>query len=346
MRLNWKSAAKTSLMGFAGLALLGGAMNSAHAWEPTKKLEIVTHVATGSSTYAFAKAVEKAIKKYLKHGVKVRSIRGARGDRARRHLRLKNAGNNHMMQVITPSQVNNPILGKQETRPWHFEPLAVMVVTPLLFTVNAKESRFGKGPYKSMKEVFSHAKKMPSKLIHGGNSMGTVASLVHIMIERELGLKMTFTPFQSVGITELLGNHIDFIMQNPAQVNSLVKAGRFKIIGASEKLGSYPNVKTYAEQGFKFKVLKQYRGLWMPKGVSKEAVKYWMSVLNKVRKDKDFVGYVTKNNLTPLWTTRGDLAKMLKGEFDAYWKLDHELNLIGKKIKKMGKKKKKKKKSS
>ena len=67
---------------------------------------------------------------------------------------------------------------------------------------------------------------------------------------------------------------------------------------------------------FKFKVLKQYRGLWMPKGVSKEAVKYWMGVLDKVRKDKDFVGYVTKNNLTPLWNTRGDLAKMLKGEFD------------------------------
>ncbi|MGY8992135.1 MAG: tripartite tricarboxylate transporter substrate-binding protein [Rhodospirillales bacterium] len=346
MRSYLKTTAKFGLVGFAGLALMGGTMNVAQAWEPSKKLEIVTHVATGSSTYAFAKAVEKSIKKQLKHGVKVKSIRGARGDRARRHLRIKNKGNNHMMQVITPSQVNNPILGKQETRPWHFEPLAVMVVTPLLFTVNAKESRFGKGPYKSMKEVFAHAKKMPSKLIHGGNSMGTVASLVHIMIERELGLKMTFTPFQSVGITELLGNHIDFIMQNPAQVNSLVKAGRFKIIGASEKLGGYPNVKTYAEQGFKFTVLKQYRGLWMPKGVSKEAVKYWMGVLQKVRKDKDFLGYVTKNNLTPVWTPRAKLAKMLKNEFDAYWKLDHELNLIGKKIKKMGKKKKKKKKSS
>ena len=176
--------------------------------------------------------------------------------------------------------------------------------------------------------------------------MGTVASLVHIMIQNELGIKMTFTPFESVGITELLGGHIDFIMQNPAQVNSLVKAGRFRILGASEKLGSYPNVKTYEELGYKFKVLKQYRGLWMPKGVKKEAIKYWMSILKKVRDDKDFTDYVKKNNLTPLWTTRGKLAKMLKEEFDAYWELDHKLNLIGKKIKKMGKKKKKKKKSS
>ncbi|MEL0106586.1 MAG: tripartite tricarboxylate transporter substrate-binding protein [Rhodospirillaceae bacterium] len=346
MRFSLKTTAKLSLVGFAGLALMGGTMDAAHAWKPSKKLEIVTHVATGSSTYAFAKAVEKSIKKQLKHGVKVTSIRGARGDRARRHLRIKNKGNNHMMQVITPSQVNNPILAEQKTRPWHFEPLAVMVVTPLLFTVNAKESRFGKGPYKSMKQVFDIAKKKPMKLIHGGNSMGTVASLVHIMIEKELGIKMTFTPFESVGITELLGNHIDFIMQNPAQVNNLVKAGRFKILGASEKLGGYPNVKTYAEQGFNFKVLKQYRGLWMPKGVSKEAIKYWMAALQKVRKDKDFVNYVTKNNLTAVWTPRAKLAKMLKEEFDAYWELDHKLNLIGKKIKKMGKKKKKKKKSS
>lgn len=84
----------------------------------------------------------------------------------------------------------------------------------------------------------------------------------------------------------------------------------------------------------------------MPKGVSKEAIKYWMAALQKVRKDKDFVNYVTKNNLTAVWTPRAKLAKMLKEEFDAYWELDHKLNLIGKKIKKMGKKKKKKKKSS
>ena len=57
MRSYLKTTAKVGLMGFAGLALLGGTMNSSHAWKPSKKLEIVTHVATGSSTYAFAKAV-------------------------------------------------------------------------------------------------------------------------------------------------------------------------------------------------------------------------------------------------------------------------------------------------
>ena len=95
MRSYLKTTAKFGLAGFAGLALIGGTMNAAQAWKPSKKLEIVTHVATGSSTYAFAKAVEKSIKKQLKHGVKVKSIRGARGDRARRHLRIKNKGNNH-----------------------------------------------------------------------------------------------------------------------------------------------------------------------------------------------------------------------------------------------------------
>ena len=61
MRFSLKTTAKLSLVGFAGLALMGGTMDAAHAWKPSKKLEIVTHVATGSSTYAFAKAVEKSV---------------------------------------------------------------------------------------------------------------------------------------------------------------------------------------------------------------------------------------------------------------------------------------------
>jgi len=107
---------KYGVLGVASMAILASAAAEA-AWKPSKQLEILTHVRTTSSTYRFAKAVEKAAKPMLKKGVKVLSIRGARGDRARRHLSIKNKANNHMMQVITPSQVNNPILAKQKNPP-------------------------------------------------------------------------------------------------------------------------------------------------------------------------------------------------------------------------------------
>ncbi|MGY8991387.1 MAG: hypothetical protein ACKVHL_07340, partial [Rhodospirillales bacterium] len=215
MNKTFQMTVKYSMVGIASMVLLASAAAEA-AWKPSKKLEILTHVRTTSSTYRFAKAVQQAMKPMLKNGVKVLSIRGARGDRARRHLSIKNKGNNHMMQVITPSQVNNPILAKQKSRPWHFTPLALMVVSPNLMTVNSKSS------YKSMKDVMDKACANPGKIIHGGGDFGNVSSLNSILLMRKIKCKWTYTPFDDQGILKLLGNHIDFVMENPGQLLQFV----------------------------------------------------------------------------------------------------------------------------
>lgn len=294
-------------------------------WKPTEPLVIITHVKTTSSTYRFAKAFADALDSVIQTGVKVQSVRGARGDRARREIRIKNADNPYMMQVITPSQVNNPILAEQETRPWMFTPIALVVVSPNLFAVNAES------PYKSMKDVMEKACANPGKVIHGGGDFGNVASLNSILLQRKIGCKITYTPFESQGIVELLGGHIDFVTENPAQLLQYVEAGKVRILAASEKLGQYPNVPTYEEAGYGFPVLKQYRGLWMGKDVNPEAVKFWTGIIDKVVSQPSFQEYVKKNNLTSLDVKGDAVAAILKQDYDNYLKLDQELNLIGKK---------------
>jgi len=313
----------------AALSLVTVAFEDARAdWKPTKQLVIITHVKATSSTYRFARAYADALAKVVPTGAKVESVRGARGDRARREIRLKNADNPYMMQVITPSQVNNPILAVQKSRPWMFTPIALVVVSPNLFAVNAES------PYKSMKQVMDKACAHPGKVIHGGGDFGNVASLNDILLQRKIGCKITYTPFQSQGITELLGGNIDFVTENPAQLLQYVEAGKVRILAASEKLGEYPNVPTYEEAGYGFPVLKQYRGLWMGKDVDPEAVKYWIGIVDKVVNEPSFQKYVKKNNLTLLHLKGKAVAEVLKQDYDNYLKLDQELNLIGKKKKK------------
>lgn len=315
-----------SLYSVVTLSLVIFAADDARAdWKPTKQLVIITHVKTTSSTYRFAKAFADALENVIPTGVKVQSVRGARGDRARREIRVKNADNPYMMQVITPSQVNNPILAEQETRPWMFTPIALVVVSPNLFAVNADS------PYRSMKDVMDKACANPGKVIHGGGDFGNVASLNSILLQRKIGCKITYTPFQSQGITELLGGHIDFVTENPAQLLQYVEAGKMRILAASEKLDQYPDVPTYEEAGYGFPVLKQYRGLWMGKDVDPEAVKYWTGIVDKVVSQPSFQKYVKTNNLTRLDVKGAAVAEVLKQDYDNYLKLDRELNLIGKK---------------
>ena len=83
----------------------------AHSWTPNKEIEIISHAKETSSTYAFARAVAKAIEdeKLLPNGVSVKIVGGARGGKARNYVLNTNA-DPHVMQVLTPSQINNAIL--------------------------------------------------------------------------------------------------------------------------------------------------------------------------------------------------------------------------------------------
>ncbi|MBO42258.1 MAG: hypothetical protein CMM28_00895 [Rhodospirillaceae bacterium] len=327
----FKISQKSIAYGAVSLAAFAIASAPAHAaWKPSKEVELIAHVKTSSSTYAFASAVLAAIKaeNLMPKGVSLRSVRGSRGGKARAYVGVKNKGNPHMMQALTPSQINNPILAKSKVDYKLFRGVAMMVVTPLNIAVNAKSS------YKTMKDIVDDAKKRPGKVIHGGGAFGNVASLVGELWSREAGFKHVYAAFEKQGMLELLGGHVAFGMHNPAQIDKFVKAGKLRIVAASEKLGSYPNIPTFKEAGYNFTVLKQYRGWWMSKDVSDDAVKYYIGVMDKVRKSDSFKKYEKKFNMTSTWVTGKDLDAMLANEYKNYFKLDTELDLIGKKKKK------------
>lgn len=314
-----------SAVGLAAFAIAAAPAQA--AWKPSKEVELIAHVKTSSSTYAFASAVLAALKaeNLMPKGVSLRSVRGARGGKARAFVGVKNKGNPHMMQALTPSQINNPILSKSKVDYKLFRGVAMMVVTPLNITVPANS------PYKTMKDIVADAKKRPGKVIHGGGAFGNVASLVGELWSREAGFKETYVAYEKQGILELLGGHVAYGMHNPAQIAKYVKAGKLRIIAASEKLGSYPNVPTFKESGYNFPILKQYRGWWLSKDVSDDAVNYYIGIMDKVRKSDSFRKYEKKYNMTSTWVTGKDLDKMLAEEYKNYYKLDTELDLIGKK---------------
>lgn len=326
--------AKRIACALAGVGVLGffGISGDAVAadWKPSKKVELIAHVKTSSSTYAFASAVFNEIKKQklVPKGIELRTIRGARGGKARKFVGVTNKGDPYVMQALTPSQINNPILSESKVDYTLFRGIAMMVISPLTIAVPENS------PYKSMKDIIADIKTRPGKVIHGGGAFGNVASLVGELWAREAGVKMPYAAFEKQGMLELLGGHVAFGMHNPAQISKYVKAGKIRLIAASEKLASYPEVPTFKEAGYNFQILKQYRGWWMSKDVPDDVVNYYIGVMDKVRKSDRFKKYVAKNNLKATWLTGKELDAFLAKEYKAYYKLDSELNLIGKKKKK------------
>lgn len=308
----------------AALAAAGLLSAPALAWEPTQEVEMVIHAGPTSSTNFFVREVARHLDKMLPHGAKAVNMTGAAGDRARRYI-LGKKGDPHVMMGLTPSQVNNPILHGADYSVDDFTPLAVMVVSPMMLCVNANS------PYKTLDDLIEAARKNPGKIVQGGGDVGETDSLHHVLLSEKAGVKMTFTPFESKGVVELLGNHIDFVMINPAQANPYIKSGDFRVLAATQKMPSMPDVPTFKEAGYDIQILRQYRGLWMPPAVPTEARDYYIEKLKQVNENPEFKQFVAKNNLVPTFIAGDDLAKMLKSEEEAYRKLDTDLGLIKKK---------------
>ncbi|WP_026379463.1 Bug family tripartite tricarboxylate transporter substrate binding protein [Afifella pfennigii] len=313
----------------AGLALgvgLFGAAPSALAWEPSEDVQIVVHTKSTGSTYAYGAAVKAAIEDagLMGQEIDLRSIQGAGGAKARQHVAQTNAGNPHVVQVLTPSQINNPILARSDVNRDSFRGIAINVVTPLLMVVHADS------PYQSINDIVAAAKEKPGEVIQGGGAVGQVASLVGKLFADSQGVDITYTPFDDEGVLQLAGGHVDFILENPAQVKKFVDAGRMRIVGTSNKLSFAPDVPTFEEAGYDFPVLQQYRGLWTSADVPEEARSYYGDLLKKVSESDSFKEYVQTNDLTPVWISGAELEKMLNAEAKAYRDLSEELNLISK----------------
>lgn len=296
-------------------------LGPAMAWEPSEEVEMVIHSSPTSSINFFVRMVESQFDQMLPHGANAMNMVGGGGDRARRYV-YEASGNPHIMKGLTPSQINNPLLQGAEYGVKDFTPLATLVVDPIMVCVNAAS------PYETMDDLIEAARANPGTIVQGGGDVGEVDSLHHVLLSQLADVQMIFTPFESKGVVELLGGHIDFIMVNPAQCNPYVESGDFRVLATSVNLEAHPDTPTFEDAGYPIRILEQYRGFWMPGGVDAEVRQYYIDRLLEVAENQAFRDYVAQNNLIIQVVAGDDLSNLLAEEEELYLELDKQLGLL------------------
>lgn len=324
MRVNYRAIRSVGIA--AAMVAASTATGLAQGWEPTEEVEIVTHVGNTSSTWANADQVAKVINQLnlFPHGVTVTPIEGARGAKARTYVAKTHAGDPHKLQMLVPTQINNPILARSDVDRSLFRGVAMLVVTPKCITVNSDSA------YKTFDDLIEAARSNPGKINHGGGDLGSTSSMVSAIMEDYFKIDVTYTPFDDQGVIQLLGNHIDYVFAQPENVGKFVDAGRMRFLACSEKLNDYPDVPSLMELGYDFEVLDSYRGLWTSKDVPDEAIAYYVDALEKVMASDEMKDFIKKNSMTVGWQTGAALDKGLDRKAETFKKLAEQMDLIGK----------------
>lgn len=324
MRLNYRAIRTLGIA--AAMVAASTATGLTQGWEPTEEVEIVTHVGNTSSTWANADEVARIINQLdlFPHGVTVTPMEGARGAKARTYVAKTHAGDPHKLQMLVPTQINNPILARSDVDRSLFRGVAMLVVTPKCITVNSDSD------YKTFDDLVEAARNNPGKIIHGGGDLGSTSSMVSAIMEDYFKIDVTYTPFDDQGVIQLLGNHIDYVFAQPENVGKFVDAGRMRFLACSEKLNDYADVPSLKELGYDFEVLDSYRGLWTSKDVPDEAVAFYVDALEKVMASDEMKDFVVKNSMTPDWETGDALDKDLDRKVETFTKIAEQMDLIEK----------------
>jgi putative tricarboxylic transport membrane protein len=213
---------------------------------PTRAIEIIVSAGPGGGSDNFARAVAQELTDIYGVPVNVVNMPGANGAVARQEI-LNRPADGYTLLVTVSTFQTEMAQGKIENAD-KFEGLVMFHEDT--YGLHVK----GDGPYADIESFIEDAKNRPGELRVGGTYPLTLDELVVRKLEKEAGVTLTYVPYDSAGQmhSDLLGGHIEAIIDEFGPVMELIKSGDVKSILAfnEEKIEELPDVPTSVEKGF------------------------------------------------------------------------------------------------
>src|SRR5690242_4987 len=289
----------------------------AHAWEPTHPIEIVVPAGTGGGADQMARAVQGIVTKHnlSKQSVVVISQSGGAGGEG--FLDAKNSkGDDHKL-IITLSNLFTTPLATGIPFNWKdLTPVSMMALDEFILWVNADK------PYKTAKDYLDAIKSKPDNTFKmGGTGSKQEDQIITVALEKAIGKKLTYIPYKGGGAVavQLVGNHVDSTVNNPIEAVAHWRAGKLRplCVFDSKKLDyhdkiagdmSWNDIPTCKSAGIDVEYT-MLRGFFMPPGVSKDEVAYYVDLFKKVRETPEWKKLMADGAFNTTFMTGDEYAK-------------------------------------
>lgn len=170
-----------------------------------------------------------------------------------------------------------------------------------------------KSPFKSLNDLVEAVKTKPDSVAFaGGSAVGGFDHLKALMVLQRAGVsditKIKYLNFSggADAITRTIGGFTQAMTGDMSEIVGFLKSGDIRVLAvlADERVPGFENIPTAKEQGFDV-VAVNWRGLYIPKGVSDDTFKMWAERLQKVADSAEWKKVMAANGLAP-FTKVGD----------------------------------------
>jgi tripartite-type tricarboxylate transporter receptor subunit TctC len=289
------------------------------AWAPEKPVEFIVASGAGGGTDTFARTIQAIIIKYKLMAAPVVVLNKGGGAGSEGFVYgSSNPDDPYKVTFGTNNEYLLPLVAKMGYTADSLVPVAALALDEFLIWVHADS------PYKDTKSFIEAAKKGDGLKMGGSQSKDTDQTLVS-MISAVTGAKFTYIPFKSGGeaAVQLAGGHTDSNTNNPSENIGQWKANMVRplCVFSTKRMAAGPKVtKDMAwsdiplckDEGVAIPTYQMPRTVWLPKGVSADAMAFYSALLKKVSETPEWKSYNERASQTDTFMTGDTLKAYIK----------------------------------
>ena len=285
--------------------LASGAVSTIAAPEqPKGKLECIAPADPGGGWDFTCRQFASALRQegLIDKGMQTVNMTGAAGGVAFAHVVSKREGDAGL--IVAASSSNATRLAQNQYPGMDENDVTWIGTLGADYAVIAARSDY---QYDSITEVVDSIKDNPKSVKFAGGS-GILGwdqlNLLQVLntggIQVDSLKKLTYLDFNNgaTAITQILGGHLDIVVGDMSEVTSFLESGDLKVLAEQRLPAPYEKIQTAKEQGINV-VAPNWRGFYMPAGVSEDERQYWINNLNAVYESDYWKDIMKKNALSP-----------------------------------------------
>jgi len=308
---------KLAMAAMAASMAVCGAVGFSFAQAPKHGVEIVVGASPGGGDDATARAVEAAFNaaKLVGQPLNVNYRPGAGGTVAVAYIN-NYRGDMHYLNIAALNLITNHLQGTSPLGPADVTPLAALYTEYLCFAAHPK------GKLQTAKDLIEALKKDASALRFGfGTAAGNHNQIAFAALAEKIGIdpkkpRTVIFPGAADATSQLLGQHVDFVVAPARQFASYHKAGELKCLAvtAPERFkGDLADVPTLTELGYDV-TAGSWRIMIAPGGVKGPELAFWEDAFKKMMDVEAWKVQAEKNYWSVNYRNHEDTLKFLEAE--------------------------------
>ena len=290
----------------------------AQAAYPNKPIRMIVPLAAGSAVDNAARILAQKMGQSMGQSIVIENQPGAAGLIGAERV-AKAAPDGYTLGGFNDS-IMTMLPNLQSKMPWDilkdFEPVSLVATVEWGLVVGAD------APQRSAADLIAAARKAPGQINYGSGGNGSPQHIAMALFVSQAGVSMTHVPYK--GATQaamgVAGNEVHAAFQGIATVNSLVRAGKLRLIGVTtpRRMPQFADVPTVSESGLPGFEFNSWFAVMTPAGTPQAIVQTLHAEIVKALADPEVREKLTGLGLTPRGTSPDELAQAMRAQIARY----------------------------